>query len=179
GPVVPANAPPWLAHAIGYLTDVDLGPHFEALLEAWVQVEVAYGFDTNPLRGLPSAGRPRAIEEWIKSGRGKKNKKRISIGEVEAYRKSWQAWWDSMQPDWRTKDADGRYPAGGDHGSDWASLDFPGQNGTLSVVAGLFFWGSARYMLTELPVNAQEDWEAAVLDVAWMLEGLQAWISEV
>jgi hypothetical protein len=55
------------------------------------------------------------------------------------------------------------------YGKDWEGLLHWGPNGTLSVVAALYFWGCAVRMM-ESP--GQEIWQNAVEDVAWMLEGL-------
>ncbi|KAJ7846660.1 hypothetical protein B0H13DRAFT_1646553 [Mycena leptocephala] len=190
GPVAPKDAPDWLANAIDFLTTIPLGPHFEALLEAWVRAEVAHGFDDNPTQGIPKTGRPEVLDEWIRAGRwvksGKATAKKLSkkkqlsfdVRDLEGYGKIWSTWWDSLQPAWRTKEADGRYSIGTEYGEDWGVLAIPGQNGSLTVVAGLYFWGSARRTPASVPDGMQEEWEAAVLDVAWMLEGLEMWLSD-
>ncbi|KAJ7116234.1 hypothetical protein C8R43DRAFT_1137910 [Mycena crocata] len=177
-PVLPEDAPPWLRNAIAFLTEVDLGPHFAALLEALIRVEVAYGFNgesSGPKQGVARAGRPKVVDEWIAKGRGR-TKSRKAVEKLSELIASWKAWWASLQPAWRTKDASGHYVLGGEYGNDWDSFNYPGQNGNLSIVAGLFFWGSTRRTLTELADDAQEEWEAAVADVSWMLEGLEAWV---
>ncbi|KAJ7867029.1 hypothetical protein B0H13DRAFT_1516023, partial [Mycena leptocephala] len=80
-------------------------------------------------------------------------------------------WWDSLQPVWRTKGADGTWSVTGGYGGDgkeWGPLFQWGQNGTLNIVASLFFWGVAVQSTPE----SQSVWEDSVLDVAWILEGL-------
>ncbi|KAJ7075707.1 hypothetical protein B0H15DRAFT_791504 [Mycena belliarum] len=173
-PELSDDAPTWLRQAISYLTEVPLGPYFDALLAALVSVEAAYGYAENPTRGLPKDGRPEIVNTWIWGGRGQRSKTRHEIKDLKAFIQSWDAWWASIQPPWRRKDAQGRYIIG-KYGEDWDCLDYPGQNGTLSVVAALYFWGTTRRPLSELPKNAQDEWEAAVQDVSWMLEGLAAW----
>ncbi|KAJ7601819.1 hypothetical protein DFH06DRAFT_1024704, partial [Mycena polygramma] len=164
--------PAWLSSAIHLLTTIPLGPHFEALLEAWVRAEAAHGYEENPPQAIPKTGRPEVLDEWIRAGRWPKGKKKRNYGKI------WKEWWDSLQPPWRTKDADGRYSTGTEYGDEWGTLAIPGQNGTLSVVASLYFWGSSRRTPASMPDGIQEDWEAAVLDVAWMLEGLGEWLLE-
>ncbi|KAJ6495707.1 hypothetical protein DFH06DRAFT_1019143, partial [Mycena polygramma] len=175
----PPKVPEWLKHALVFLTEVPLGPHFEALLQAWLQAEVAHGFDENPQKGIPKTGRPEVLDEWIRAGRWLKGKKRadFEIKDLTNFAKVWSSWWDSIQPAWRVKEADGRYALGGEYGDDWGVLAIPGQNGMLTVVSALYFWGSSRRTLLTMPAGAQEDWETAVLDVAWMLEGLEACFS--
>jgi hypothetical protein len=43
-----------------------------------------------------------------------------------------------------------------------------GVNGILSLVASLYFWGCAVYEQVEL----RTQWEQAISDVVWMLEGM-------
>ncbi|KAJ6523681.1 hypothetical protein DFH09DRAFT_1329919 [Mycena vulgaris] len=172
---VPGNAAPWLKHAVATMTAQDLGPHFAAALCALVRLEVAYGFDTNPRIGISSATpRPKEVDEWIRSGRGTRSKKTVRVDDLVTFGKTWNAWWASIQPSWREKDAEGVFSTGGEYGDDWSTLDFEGQNGNLTAVAGLYFWGSTRRKLSVLPSGIQEDWERAVQDVTWMLEGLGA-----
>ncbi|KAJ7432261.1 hypothetical protein B0H11DRAFT_1760775, partial [Mycena galericulata] len=108
----------------------------------------------------------------IKGGRGKKMRFTPSIGNLAQYQKQWWAWWDSLQPEWRERDSDGRWSINGNWGPSnaWDPLEAPGPNGCLSVVASLCFWGRS---LASRP-ETREGWEAAVQDVAWMLEGLAA-----
>jgi hypothetical protein len=58
---------------------------------------------------------------------------------------------------------------GGEGGWDDRLLHW-GQNGILSMIAGLYFWGCAVRDQPEVLGR----WEFAVNDVAWILEGLAA-----
>ncbi|KAK7015929.1 hypothetical protein R3P38DRAFT_2452251, partial [Favolaschia claudopus] len=81
------------------------------------------------------------------------------------YAAIWQAWWDSMQPSWRTKEENGRWSVVRGYGQGayhW------GVNGVLSIVASLFCWGVAVKGNADLRAT----WELAVNDVVWMLEGM-------
>jgi hypothetical protein len=172
------DVPEWLVNALAYLMDVYLGCHFTALLTALIRLEVAYGWDTNPTRGLLSTHRPCAVAEWIQGGRGKKTKRIVDIRDVEAYGKAWWAWWGLLQPEWRRRDAQGMLQIEEEHGMGWGSLDYEGQNGNLSVVAALYFWGSKKQMdVPEKMAEWQAQWELAVQDVCWMLEGLERIVS--
>ncbi|KAJ7020768.1 hypothetical protein C8F04DRAFT_907597, partial [Mycena alexandri] len=88
--------------------------------------------------------RPQAVSKWIGVGRTRTNKI-PDVADTARYGDEWYAWWDSLQPKWRTRDRTGNWKMGGDteYGGDeeWGYLDRPGPNGCLSVVAGLYFWG--------------------------------------
>ncbi|KAJ7238446.1 hypothetical protein C8J57DRAFT_1086897 [Mycena rebaudengoi] len=162
------DTPAWLRDSIKYLMMTDLGCHFHAVLQSLVQLEKAYNYD-NPSRGLPMEKRPGEIHQWIRGGRGQKTKKPIIVRDAAKYSEQWNAWWSSLQPKWRLKRPDGRWCHEGEYGYSWDTLDFPGQNGCLSVVAGLFFWGCAVNFEVE---GESAEWDYAVQDVYWILDGL-------
>ncbi|KAJ7431202.1 hypothetical protein B0H11DRAFT_2262225 [Mycena galericulata] len=172
---VPSDAPDWLVESIAWLKQEDLGCHYASLLVALINLEAKYGYEKNNRGMLPAAKRPQQVYAWIKGGRGKKMKFPPSIGNLAHYQRDWWVWWDSLQPEWRERDDDGRWSINGNWGpSDaWDPLEAPGPNGCLSVVASLYFWGIA---LAGRP-ETRAGWEAAVQDVAWMLEGLAASIA--
>ncbi|KAJ7432603.1 hypothetical protein B0H11DRAFT_1759961, partial [Mycena galericulata] len=168
----PSDCPPWLSESITWLMAEDLGCHYSSLLAALVKLEVKYGFAADNRGQLPAALRPSQVHSWIKGGRGKKTRAPPCINNVAAYAKAWSEWWDSMQPPWRTCDADGYWSVGGSWGAadEWDPLEAPGPNGCLSVAVALFFWGRYKSQPEALRVK----WDRAVQDVVWMLEGLEA-----
>ncbi|KAJ7429655.1 hypothetical protein B0H11DRAFT_1662857, partial [Mycena galericulata] len=164
-PPCPANAAEWFAHALAEMSKVNLGVHFNALLAAWVRIEAACAFD-NPKIALPSKGRPEHVGRWIQGARGRRNQANPVVNDPEKYAAAWWAWWNSLQPEWRTMEADGKtWVVGGAYGSDWETLSYWGQNGLLSVVASLYFWGCSVAESPQL-----EAWEDAVNDVSWIME---------
>ncbi|KAJ7819318.1 hypothetical protein B0H13DRAFT_1661437 [Mycena leptocephala] len=170
---VPGDAPSWLADSVAWLQRMDLGCHYTALLAALVRLEGAFGYDQATYGTLPSEGRPVQVHDWIRAGRARTKKIPLVI-DVERYADEWYGWWDSMQPEWRTRGQDKKWRVGGDtkYGGpeEWGVLDRPGPNGCLSVVASLYFWGVCK----DQPIAVQERWREAVEDVSWMLEGLEA-----
>jgi hypothetical protein len=152
------------------MTKEHLGCHFNAVLAAWIRVEAASKYESGPTT-LSKTGRPEIITRWISRLRGKRACD-TTIEDPAAYAVTWQGWWDTLQPKWRKKDADGAWSVTGGYGvngNEWGPLYQWGVNGMLSLVASLFFWGCA--------VRQSDDemyslWEKAVLDVGWMLEGL-------
>ncbi|KAJ7487164.1 hypothetical protein FB451DRAFT_1228881 [Mycena latifolia] len=138
----PAKAPTWFAEAHAAMTRTDLGCHFHAV-----------------------------VGSWIGAGRGKRGGAAVEVTDPVAYAVEWQGWWDSLEPGWRRRDADGRWNVVngyGEKGREWGPLYRWGVNGMLSVVASLYFWGCAVREKPEL----RETWEVAVGDVAWMMEGM-------
>ncbi|KAJ7446849.1 hypothetical protein B0H11DRAFT_1745371 [Mycena galericulata] len=165
-PACPAKAAEWFSHAFEEMTKVNLGGHFNAVLDAWVRIEAACAFE-NPKMALPSKGRPEHVGRWIQGARGRRNQQNPVVHDPVKYAKEWWIWWNSLQPEWRVKESDGiAWVVGGAYGKEWDSLTFWGQN--VVVVASLYFWGCAVADAAE----EQEAWELAVNDVAWVFEGL-------
>ncbi|KAJ7477129.1 hypothetical protein B0H11DRAFT_1701666 [Mycena galericulata] len=171
-PQCPPKAKEWFVDAHAAMTRENLGCHFDALVAAWTRVEAASKFEKGPTN-LPSRGRPKQVGTWISAARGTRGGSNPQVPDPAAYAVEWQGWWDSLQPEWRKKDGNGDWSTVdgyGKGGKEWGDLTQWGVNGTLSIVASLYFWGSA--------VGEGEDagmlatWEAAVLDVTWMLEGM-------
>ncbi|KAJ7149899.1 hypothetical protein C8R43DRAFT_1128380 [Mycena crocata] len=139
-----------------------------------------FGFTDNPRTGITRAARPDEVSHWIGVGRGLRQKGPYDaeVKNLESYAKRWQAWWDSLQPDWRTRADNGLWSRPEEYGDkwDWDALWFPGQNGCVSIVASLYFWGTAKAALGGDGVWAGENrlrWEESVTDVLWMMEGLE------
>ncbi|KAJ7105137.1 hypothetical protein C8R43DRAFT_1140927 [Mycena crocata] len=170
GPRCPDKAAQWFVDAHAEITRVALGPHFDAVILAWTRMEAASKYKASTTL-LPTKGRPKQVSNWINRGqRGKRNCD-TSVTNPTEYENEWQTWWNSLQPSWRKLDADGNWAmnAYGENGREWGPLYQWGVNGTLTIVASLYFWGCAVHA-TATAHRAQ--WEAAVIDVGWMLEGM-------
>ncbi|KAJ6459356.1 hypothetical protein C8R47DRAFT_994709, partial [Mycena vitilis] len=163
----PAPSVDWFSHVWNQLTKVDLGAHFDALLDAWARIEAACRFENPKGVSLPSPSRPEHVHRWIRAARGRR-KANLVIEKVAAYRSEWWEWWGSLQPQWRSKETDGSWVIGGEYGKDWDSLSYWGENGVLSVVAALYFWGCC----VQDNDHDLEQWECAVNDASWVFEGL-------
>ncbi|KAJ7429028.1 hypothetical protein B0H11DRAFT_1770390 [Mycena galericulata] len=177
---IPPECPPWLRDIVGVLSAVDLGCHFQSLLAMLIRLECKFAVPGNPRSGLSTAKRPAEVQAWIRAGRGLRVKGDYDAGivDLEDYGKRWAAWWDSLQPTWRKRGADGQWVIGESYGEEWDTLWFPGQNGCASLVASLYFWGASKRAMgaTDGGVwNGEEraKWERAVQDVVWMVEGLE------
>ncbi|KAJ7784200.1 hypothetical protein B0H16DRAFT_1446458 [Mycena metata] len=164
----PTNAAAWFVDAHAQMTKKSLGPHFDAVVAAWTRVEAASKYAQGPTN-LTKKNRPQQVTNWIARGRKGGD---TAVTDPAAYAAGWQLWWDLLQPEWRAKDDDGAWLTssvyGPDDGEAWGHLFQWGTNGTLSIVASLYFWGlGVRNDAVHHAV-----WEKAVLDVGWMLEGL-------
>ncbi|KAJ7682146.1 hypothetical protein DFH06DRAFT_977847 [Mycena polygramma] len=179
------NAPSWLTETVGVLSQLDLGCHFRSVLEALIRIEHRFGFKENPQTGVTGNDRPAEIQRWIRAGRGRRQKTKYDAGvvDVAGYGRRWWTWWDSLQPEWRKRGADGKWEICAEYQKDWTwdALSFPGQNGCISVAASLYFWASSRNALgggEEWTGEAREQWDRAVQDVVWTLEGLEQTLPE-
>ncbi|KAJ7169407.1 hypothetical protein C8R46DRAFT_848851, partial [Mycena filopes] len=172
--VFPPEALPWLREALKALLRRDLGVHFQTLVETLIRVEERFGWIEGAPRGITKNLRPDELTSWISAGRGKRSKNAYDAGirDIAGYAARWTAWWDSLQPDWRAREDDKRWRVYSEYdvGMDWGSLASPGQNGGLSLVAGLYFWGTACLDVPGTTAAEKELWETALLDVVWVLE---------
>ncbi|KAF8170465.1 hypothetical protein K438DRAFT_1613950 [Mycena galopus ATCC 62051] len=160
---MPPKAAAWFANTFSQVTAVNLGPHFDALLAAWIRIETASKFEIGKY-ALTSKGRPAEVSRWI----GGHHTKVPEVRNVTAYAKAWWKWWDSMQPEWRVRGADAKWEVQAEYGEWEDELLVWGKNGHLALVGSLYFWGCAVLGSATL----HSDWEAAVLDVTWILEGI-------
>lgn len=150
---LPTDAPPWLVSSSSMLRSEDLGLEWMELVGIWESFEVSEGFDS-PTK-LPAKGRPPCISDWIQ--RARTPSYRPTITHPDTFAQVFSAWWSSLQPQWR-KSIEGPLPRAF---GDYDALRRPGVNGLLSVVAALFFWGTARSL------NAPDTWLEMIDEVGW------------
>ncbi|KAF8200837.1 hypothetical protein BJ912DRAFT_843931 [Pholiota molesta] len=136
------DAPAWFSRALVMLQcdDPDLGPSWKKLIHQWAAFEMKEAYGRDTVGKLKAKRRPAFVGDWIQRARA---------------------------PSWRP--ADGRLDMAAVEG-DWEPLRQPGINGLLSLVAGLFFWGSAA---RDAP-TAGDAWSRFVDDCSLMFEGLLA-----
>lgn len=153
------DAPDWAIESLELFKSSSLGAEWDALVDSWLRFEQNSSFQGSKKLGHKS--RPQAIAEWIKLARSATFRPKIK--NVKTFSSEFTAWWASLQPGWRTKDADGNWIQ--DSGVDWNDLRCPGKNGLLSVVAALFFWGRAVQTSRSA---ARYTWENAMNDVLYV-----------
>ena len=136
-PFEPAvNAPKWFASAIKKLQSATIDERFNTLIHTWAAFEMKENYAE--VSKLDAKHRPTIIGDWIQRGRSEKWVP--PTFDALRFEKQFQQWWFHLQPVWRREtDQD---VAWGTIEGDLTHLRKPGTNGLLSVVAGLFFWGS-------------------------------------
>ncbi|PBK63604.1 hypothetical protein ARMSODRAFT_894109 [Armillaria solidipes] len=146
-----------------YLGEYNLGEGWEATLRCWTILEGRSNFED--LKGgkntLPKVGRPDLVESWIKSAR--RPHPEVKAEDIMLFAEDWWGWWKAIQPEWRNTGSV-RGPLNASHRvgatGDWNVLDKPDQNGLLSVLACLAWWGETVFESETAEVEAgwQDDW---------------------
>ncbi|KAK6997417.1 hypothetical protein R3P38DRAFT_2797729 [Favolaschia claudopus] len=153
-PPCPEDAGDWFRAVYPEVTAEPVGDCFNHLLIAWAGLEQTYSWVKKAPSGrssLGTTGRPSQVALWIGAGRGLRGGPMRegagpTIGSVVKFEETWWQWWSALQPAWRVRDGGhpGRFSReeyGGKTREDWETLRAPGQNGMLSVVAALYWWG--------------------------------------
>lgn len=139
------------------LNNNTLGERWAKLVAAWIAFEVHFKCVPNGL--LPCKGRPPAVGDYPGWRPIIVNSKIFGDAHVK--------WWTYLQPEWRVLDDDvfDRVDAG-----DLKCLKKPGANGLLSILASLFFWGTA----VKAAGKKSERWNVYVEDFTLVLKHLSS-----
>ncbi|KAK0439645.1 hypothetical protein EV421DRAFT_1713175 [Armillaria borealis] len=165
--------PEWFGDLVAYLEGYDHGTQWKDVLGCLMVWEGRGGFKDlkGAKHGLPPTGRPMEVGPWIKNYRW--TKPEVTAETLRRFANDWWTWWKRFQPTWQnTGDMEG--PLTSDHqpglGGDWSSLVKRGQNGFMSPVACLAWWGEAVGDETELRM----EWEGALEECHHVLLNLLA-----
>ncbi|TRM59968.1 hypothetical protein BD626DRAFT_408314 [Schizophyllum amplum] len=172
--VCPPGAQAWFTTNFDSVNCPALGKEYNHLLRAWCALESANGFEIGKgNKARTSAPKPALLITWIHAGRAARVKKMPTVVDADTFSTELWAWWAAMQPAWRNVDPAGqREPERQVHEDDWgAALEVRGQNGMLSVVACLCWWGNVLGSRTT--PNARS-WLRLLDDVTWVCEQLVA-----
>ncbi|KAJ7202757.1 hypothetical protein GGX14DRAFT_370046 [Mycena pura] len=164
----PDDAPAWIREGVEELSANELGPEYRRLVNMYIALERAHGFvkdpqptgNNKPVK-LVTGSRPPEVGLWIKRYRTG----RMDVKNVPAFESKWWKWWALNQPAWRGCRTDGRPEREDARGRSWGHLLAHGQNGFLSVVATLYWWGSAE----QENGDTSAVWLDAVRDVTWVV----------
>jgi len=161
--------PAWFRNGFVPLREAKLGQKWESILSKYVAIEARAEFISpkGATHAFSSDKRPAKVEWWIARAR----KPKPVIKGIAKFTDSFWAWWKGLQPKWRGVDSvDGpltiahrHFQSPGEGG--WMVLNKPGQNGFLTVISLLSWWGQA---LQDENIG-MAGWEAAVEDVDWVL----------
>ncbi|KAJ7040099.1 hypothetical protein C8F04DRAFT_924800, partial [Mycena alexandri] len=135
----PPEAPAWFRDCYAKVSGEELGEEYDKLLREYVALEQGYGFAKGTVALKGRVERPKEVSDWVRDGRGRTKTVR-QITNLPAYAANVRAWWTGLQPSWREKWDEGVEEEATD---EWGTLASAGQNGVLSVVAALYWWGIA------------------------------------
>ncbi|KAL1669782.1 hypothetical protein GGF50DRAFT_43470 [Schizophyllum commune] len=162
----PTEAPSWFAANFALLNRPELGSQYLYLLDAWINLEAANNFIIGKgNKAKLAALKPELLRDWIQAGRAPRCKKLPAVINVDNFGKSVKAWWEAMQPSWRKDAVTGllrsRRPRPGET---WGvPLEVRGQNGMLSVVVCVCWWGLALGRASD---EGRASWVRLTTDVA-------------
>ncbi|KAI6029218.1 hypothetical protein BKA83DRAFT_4047087 [Pisolithus microcarpus] len=122
----------------------DLGPSWTTLITKYIKNEHCSQFIVckGGTHALDSMCHPPQVSWWISHAW-------CGTPDIEdpcQFGVKWWTWWCSLQPKWRSITApaqDGKYTPNCIKGEDWNLLCKPGQNGLLSIIVTLMWWGLA------------------------------------
>ncbi|KAK7434691.1 SERTA domain-containing protein 3 [Stygiomarasmius scandens] len=165
----PLDAPDdgWFRRAFDYI-NVDLGLEYISLVGKWVEFERSHGWDKGKLIALPSKNRPDEVGRWIKDGRYKHTHSFVRAEFITSFSQRVWSWWNDLQPTSHSIDSRDQSSTFGQ--VTWKSLDHCGQNGWLSLLVCLKWWGHA--LPAECVSNMKEDWLEAVRTFSKALDGV-------
>ncbi|KAG2047696.1 hypothetical protein BDR06DRAFT_1013638 [Suillus hirtellus] len=133
-------------------------PRLIQLFEKLVCLKDASSF-ANEKAALGCKHRPIEVHWWI--SRGCKGKP--TIPDLDAFISQWWSWWLMLQLEWR------KFLPHTDDGN-WDTLNKPGANGMLSIVAILKWWADGA----NGKGHKESCWEDAADDMTWVLDRLTA-----
>ncbi|KAG1843284.1 hypothetical protein DFJ58DRAFT_731701 [Suillus subalutaceus] len=145
-PTLPSS-PPWFRNPFQQLMfPAPTSPQLIQLFDRLVRLEDASNF-ANEKAALGCEHRPIEVHWWI----SRRRKGKPTIPDLNTFISQWWSWWLTLQPEWENI---------------WDSLNKPGANGMLSVVATLKWWAD------NVGGKGYEDshWEDTVDDVMWVLD---------
>jgi len=140
----------------------ELGAQWIQLVKAWEAFKVKLDFKES--KKLSTTSCPEAVKAWIQRARAPAWMP--AIVDTTAYEADFKLWWASVQPKWRKSSAGKVVFARVD--GDWEEIRRPGLNGLLSIMAGLYFWGTALGKGDD----GQKGWKQAVADCQVALNAL-------
>ncbi|PPQ78862.1 hypothetical protein CVT25_002428 [Psilocybe cyanescens] len=139
-PVGPTSeAPKWFKNTLSMVQRGAIGKEerWKELVHVWSMFEAQQQYAD--LGKLKNTNRPAAISAWI--ARARSATWDPAITDIAQYQIDFMKWWTALQPEWRIS-GNGKILFDKVDG-DWGVLKRSGVNGVVSVIAGLYYWGSA------------------------------------
>ncbi|KAF8882628.1 hypothetical protein CPB84DRAFT_1851182 [Gymnopilus junonius] len=132
--------PEWFMNTLSMIQGrgIASNPHWMELVHTWARFEVLEGYMEKSR--LSSSSQPTAVTTYEPPIH------------IRKYAKEFKNWWTILQPEWQTSDSAILLK---ECDSDWESLRKPGQNGIISIIVGLFYWGAA----VKEVLDVEEKWK--------------------
>lgn len=92
-----------------------------------------------------------------------------SITNLDEFVSSYQRWFDSLNPSWRSKNEVGRWVTTTSDDGTWEDFQKPGLNGLLGILVCLKWWTEAE---ETLGIEVSDSWVEGVTDLISVLQGL-------
>lgn len=189
--------PKWLAPAKAHLEGLVESSVWTEAIDEWLSIEEMLGYpkvrtvfralfmtltysQNNDKNQLGSESRPKNIQLWLKECNLKKALPPISS--AEEYRRDWQAWWVSVQSEWRLNRRGGkagwplrRHPQPDEE--DWRGIQCGNYAGIFAVLLSLGWWYQVASGGAKKNSAAMKDWRSALDDVLWVLQRLTAFLT--
>ena len=130
------SPPAWFLNSLSMLQNNEppLGDRWAELLRLWSAFEKEAFVEHTK---LSAESQPLCIQEWIR--RAHPTTWHPVIMSIPAFEKSFEAWWNNLQPDWRKNNNSSI--AFDNIDGDWEKLRKAGLNGIHSIIVTLFYWG--------------------------------------
>lgn len=152
----------WMETPLGMLRGEALGPSWDEVVRLWVAFEIRNRM-SDPGR-IGATKRPTCVADWIQRARAPGYRPKIT--NLTKFSNDYGSWWTAIQTDWRREEGSVAIRRSGN----MTAINKPGINGLLSVLAALFFWGTALGGDRE----GDDAWKHAVEDLDWVLRELLA-----
>ncbi|KAG5222168.1 hypothetical protein IMY05_C3416000300 [Salix suchowensis] len=160
-----AEEPTWFTEALTRLRRVT-GADWEVAIELWASIERQEKFGGYKPSRFGTDNRPPQVARWFSYGRLYTSDP--PIPELVEYESAVQAWWNFLQPTWRTSTDLLPLPIySPPPGSDWGELKMSGPNGLLLIMMLFAWWRTAIG-----PSGAVSSWLAAIADLRQALQSM-------
>ncbi|KAJ3528740.1 hypothetical protein NMY22_g9283 [Coprinellus aureogranulatus] len=169
----------WFTLAEEHLRSFDLGEEWTELVDLWVPFEASMGYGRGSKCVMSAAGRPDEWQKWkSKVWQGTRRYDKLpQIDSAAELGVTFAKWWHSIQPSFRV--TTGPFPSS-DYsppktilGDPWAPLRKSGENGFLSVMMLLGWWGHAANTTTsQWEDDSRPAWRRLVSDVMGVVKAM-------
>ncbi|KIY60888.1 hypothetical protein CYLTODRAFT_427753 [Cylindrobasidium torrendii FP15055 ss-10] len=178
----------WMLGPLMEFREASGGSKLGPVMLKYAVLERAYASKSMSAKTLPKGSRdtlrPAQLTRWVGTGRHRHGM-RICVGgekEINAMVKAFVGWYGFLQPEWREKKGKEflhtEPPSDKSPEDVWGVMLAPGQNGLLSVLAVLSWWGSSIFDKgVDTGKYDSKLWAHHVSDLDWVITNITKSIS--